>query len=473
MNVLHIVPEVTPFAATGALADICAALPRALAREPGVRCAAVMPRYRSINPERHALARRLSAIEVTLGGKRFEINVFEGRLPGGGVPLYLIDHPLFDRDGLYGENGVDYPDNPLRFALLGKAALEVAKHVGAHPDLVHAHDWQGALAAVYARRERIPSVITVHNLALQGLTAREQAGEIDVEAEADGGMLGDKLSLLKLGLAAADRIVTVSPRYARDIQTPEGGGPLHTLLRERRVLGILNGIDTELWDPARDGFLSVHYDAQDQTGKAACKAALQRELRLPARAQVPLFASVSRLIDQKGIATILDAGDEIGKLELQIVFHGTGEKKLEVGIENLARRYPTKIVYRRGHEVPLTHRIFAAADFYLMPSKLEPCGLAQMVAFRYGALPIVRATGGLDDTVVDHDARTQTGTGFKFGESTGSALAGCVKRALTVYHHKQQLDAMVPLVMKIDHGWALPASRYAEIYAALAPKKKQ
>jgi starch synthase len=482
LSVLHVCSEATPFAKTGGLADVCAALPRALARA-GVKVSLVMPRYRAVDPQRHSLARRLAPMPVKLGARTEEVLIYEGRLPGGHVEVTLIDHPLFDREGIYGEGGTDYPDNGRRFALLGRAALELAHRSGRWPDVVHAHDWQGALALVFARRavpegRKAPAtVLTIHNLAFQGIMPRSLIDELELGWDLftpESGEFFGQLNLLKLGIAHADRITTVSPRYAREIQTPEHGGGLDGFLRERqgRIVGILNGIDTEVWDPARDPHLAVRYDAEDRSGKTACKAALQRELGLPVRAGVPLFGQISRLTEQKGHALLAEAQEEVAKLDAQFVFLGKGERRFEGLLDSLARRYPARFAVRFDHSEPLAHRITAGVDFMLMPSQFEPCGLNQMYAHRYGTVPIVRATGGLDDTVVDYDERTRTGTGFKFNEYTAAALVSAIKRAVALFRQRDALDRLSSQIMRLDHSWSASARRTLAVYERLVAARR-
>jgi starch synthase len=474
LSVLHIASEASPFVKTGGLADVCAALPRALARA-GVRTSLVIPRYRAIDPRKHSLARRLLPLRVPLGDRTEEVILHEGRLPGGHVDVTLVDHPLFDREGIYGEGGHDYPDNARRFALLGRAALEIAHRADRWPDVVHGHDWQGALGIFYARRGAVPgrpvpaTVLTIHNLAFQGLAPRAVVEELglgwDIFTPEVGEFFG-QLNLLKLGIAFADRLTTVSPRYAREICTSEQGAGLDGFLRERRsrLAGILNGIDTEIWDPERDPLLPVRYDGTDRLGKAACKAALQREVGLPVRASVPVFGQVSRLTEQKGYTLINECAEELAKLDAQVVFLGNGERRFEDMLSGLARRHPARIAFRGEYDEKLAHRIMAGADFYLMPSLFEPCGLNQMYAQRYGTVPIVRATGGLDDTVIDYDEATRTGTGFKFAEPTAAALVSAVKRAVILYRQRDAMNALLTQIMRLDHGWNVSARRTIELY---------
>jgi starch synthase len=471
---LHIAAECAPFAKTGGLADVVAALPRALAQHD-VRPVIALPRYRSFDVREHAFARRLEPITVPLGRYHEKLVVWEGTLPGGRVPVILVDHPWFDRDGIYGDASGEYPDNGLRFALLSRAALEAAHRLDAWPQIVHGHDWQAGPAMWFARRKYVPgrpapkTVFTVHNLAFRGTFAKSLVEELGFGWDIfnpDGAEFYDQLCYLKAGMAYADHITTVSPRYAREIQTPDAGQGLDGFLRANahKLVGILNGIDNDEWDPAHDPQLAIRYDATDPSGKATCKAALQRELGLPVRAAVPLVASISRLTEQKGFDLVAAAGEELARLDAQLVFLGTGEARFEHALRELARRHPGRVAVRIAHDDAAAHRLHAGADLFLMPSRYEPCGLTQMQALRYGAIPIVRATGGLDDSVVDYDERTRTGSGFKFDELEPGALVHAVKRAIGAYKQRDAWLDLVQRAMQLDFGWTASARRYAELY---------
>ena len=477
LRVLHVASEATPFAKTGGLADVASALPRAQAHL-GMAPMLVIPRYREIDPARHNLARRVLPIDVPLGGRTERVTLFEGRLPGGQVPVYLVDHPLFDRDGIYGDAGGDYPDNGLRFGLLCRAALEIAARLDAWPQIVHAHDWQGALALLFAKRGAVAgrpapaTVQTLHNLAFRGLAPKALIDELGLGWDlynADAIEFYDQVCLIKAGLRFADRIVAVSPRYAREIQTPEQGADLDGFLRARRerITGILNGIDTDVWNPAHDRHLPATYDAENRMGKTECKARLQRELGLPVSRAVPLIGSVSRLTEQKGFDLVAQAGEDLARLEAQFIFLGAGDRRHEQALMGLATRYPTRFAVRTGYDDRLAHLIEAGADYFLMPSRFEPCGLSQLYSLRYGTIPIVRATGGLDDTVVDYDSATGTGTGFKFSEYDPSALVGCVRRAIGLAQRGAELAQLSSTIMKLDYSWDVSARRYAEVYRQL------
>lgn len=484
LSVLHVSSAVAPFVRAGALAEACAALPRTLARN-GARVTVVMPRYRSVDPSRHSLARRLAPIEVRLGSRALQVTLFEGRLPGGLVTVLFVDHPLFDRDGLPSD-GPEDADAGLRAALLCRTALELAHRTDHWPDIVHGHDWQGALAVWYATRGAVAgrrppaTVLTIHNIAAQGLFPRDLVTELELGAESylpEVGEFFGKLSLLKLGIAAADAVTTVSPRHARELLTHDGGAGFDTFLaaRKERLSGILCGIDTESWDPERDPHLPVRYDALDRTGKMACKAALQRELGLPVRASVPLFVQVSRLSEAKGTPLVNETLEELAKLDAQFIFLGKGERRYEDYLGAAARRHPARIAFKPinpADDEALVHRAIAGADLYLMPSATEPCGTHQMLAQRYGAPPIVRSVGGLDDSVIDFDEATRTGTGFKIAEHSSTALLSAVKRAFNVTRHRDALDALVSQAMRVDHSWQHAGRRYAELYDRLAAARR-
>ena len=450
------------------------ALPRATAKL-GMKSAIVMPRYRSIDPTRWSLARRLRPLSVPLGGESHEVTVYEGRLPGSDVVVYAIDHPpSFDREGIYGDASGDYLDNYRRYALLCRAALEVGEHLWGGFDLCHAHDWQGGLAPFMIARgwlgRRPATVLTLHNLAFQGLAPHVALEELGLGADAwspEALEFYGQISLLKAGIVFADRLTTVSPRYAREIQTHEHGWGMDGLLRASagKLTGILNGADYDVWSPERDMRIAARYSAKDPSGKARCKEALQRELELPERPDIPLVGAISRITDQKGCDLVIEAADEIAHLDAEFVILGSGTPVLEDRLRKLAQRFPTKLAFRSGYDEPLAHRIEAGSDLYLMPSRFEPCGLTQLYALRYGTVPIVRATGGLDDSVVDFDPQTSTGTGFKFTDYTAKALVATLKRALAVYRTRDLHRELRQRAMSVDFSWDASARRYADVYA--------
>ena len=478
MKVLHVASEVAPYAKTGGLADVLAALPRATARL-GVDVTVVAPKYRSINTDAYGLARWLRTIPVPLAhGETVEVGVYEGTPPGGAkVRLLLIDHPpSFDRDGIYG-----FADDARRFTILGRAALAVVAHLGAWPDILHGHDWQAGPAMLYARHAfgdlRAPvKVFTVHNLAYQGVFPEGTVDWLGYPRELwhpEGFEFYGNLSLLKTGLILADCITTVSPTYAREIQTPDQGMGMDGLLRSRadRLVGILNGVDYDVWSPERDRFLPAHYSKDDLVGKRVCKATLQREVGLPLREDTPLIGAVSRLAYQKGFDLVLDALPTLLEDDVQFVMLGAGEEHLEHGFRELQKRFPQKLAVRLGYDERMAHLVEAGSDLYLMPSRWEPCGLNQMYSLRYGTPPIVRATGGLEDTIVDLDLRSRSGTGFKFEGWTREATVSAVRRALVTYRQKDELQALQKRGMAQDFSWATSARKYVEVYDRLLSRR--
>jgi len=479
VRVLHVASEVEPLSKTGGLADVAAALPRALV-QLGVKVAVVTPRYRSVDVGRWALARRLRPLQVQLG-HTVEVTVYEGNLPGSAVTLYAVDHPLFDRDGVYGDKHGEFGDNWRRFGLLSRAALHIGHELWGGVDVVHAHDWQAGLAPLWTARGvggARGSVLTIHNMAFLGLAPPGALGELGLPPEVwspEGLEFYGKGSLLKAGIVFADRVTTVSPRYAREIRTPEGGYGMDGLLRARagKLSGILNGVDYQLWSPERDPRLPANYRAGDLAGKTACKAALQRELELPVRPDVPLFGAISRITDQKGWDLLVspEVEAELAALDAQIVILGSGDGGLEHRLRGLAQRLPSKLVLRTGYDDGLAHRIMAGSDLYLMPSRFEPCGLTQLYALRYGTVPVVRATGGLDDSVVDHDAPTGTGTGFKFHDYAPHALLATMRRAAAVFRQRVELRGLIQRGMAMDFSWSASAKRYLTLYQEIVKEK--
>jgi starch synthase len=474
MKVLHVTSEIAPYSKTGGLGDVLGALPSALSKL-GADVTVVAPRYRSVEVARHGLSRWLRTIPITLGSETVDVGAFEGPLPGGAKGrLFLIDHPAsFDRDGLYG-----FADDAQRFNLLGRAALAIAAHLDRWPDILHGHDWQSGPAMLYARGaggdlKPPKTVFTIHNLAYQGQFPPSVVAELGLPAELftpEGYEFYGQVSLLKAGLVTADRITTVSPRYADEIQTPEQGCSLDGLLRSRaaQLTGILNGADYHVWSPERDPHLPANYSAEDLSGKRACKAALQRELGLAARPDLALTGSITRLTEQKGIDLLCAALPQILEGDAQVVVLGSGDAALEQQLQALAKSFPKKLAVVIAYDDRLAHRIEAGCDLFVMPSRYEPCGLNQLYSMRYGTPPIVRATGGLDDTVVDYEPRSSSGTGFKFDHLTADGLLWAWRRALVAWRESPaDFTKLIRRGMAQDYSWHASALRYLELYHQL------
>ncbi|MBI4380445.1 MAG: glycogen synthase GlgA [candidate division NC10 bacterium] len=477
MKILFAASEAAPFARTGGLGDVAGALPQALSRlVHDIRL--IMPLYRAVDVKRHRLGEVARGLEVPAAVGSQKVDVLEGRLSSG-APVYFVRHDRsFDRDGLYqAPSGDDYPDNAERYALFCRATLEACRALGFQPDVVHVHDWQTALIPVYLKTllrgdpflEGIATVFTIHNLGYQGLFGPEILPRLGLHRELftpAGIEFYGQVNLLKGGLLFADLLTTVSPRYSREIRTPELGHGLDGVLRQRSgdLFGILNGIDPEEWNPAIDRHIAARYTAADLSGKAVCKKDLQRRFRLPERAEVPVLGVVSRLAGQKGLDLLRDIMVDVMSLNLQLVLLGSGEKALEAAFLQAATQHPSKLGVTIGFDIPLSHQIEAGADLFLMPSRYEPCGLNQMYSLAYGTIPVVRATGGLDDTIVTFDPATGRGNGFKFDEATAAALLQSIMQALALFSQKARWGRVVANAMAGNFTWDRSAREYEQLY---------
>jgi starch synthase len=466
-SVLLIASEALPFAKTGGLADVLGALPPALARL-GWDATVVIPRYRGATA-----GTRVEQLPLTVGGFTRDVAFFEAPMADGARAI-LVDCPdLYDRDALYNVGTLDYPDNARRFAFLVRAALEFVGRRGAGPSIVHAHDWQAGLAPVYLRSlyashpvlAATPTVFTIHNLAYQGLFEPDWLPRLDLGWEhftIDRLEYWGRISFLKGGINSADVLTTVSPRYAREIQTPAFGFGFDGILRARSrdLVGILNGIDVAEWDPSRDRHLPQPYSADDLEGKRASKREVLRQYGLPiddAALARPLIGMVSRMVDQKGFDLIAASAADLPRLDASFVILGTGEARYQDLCTRLARAYPGRIGTRVGFDEPLAHLVEAGADLFLMPSRFEPCGLNQMYSMRYGTVPIVHAVGGLADTVTKE-------TGFVFEDYTPAAMLQCIARALQLYRDPRKWQALQRAGMAQDFSWDRSAKEYVKIY---------
>ena len=468
-NLLFVTPECTPFAQAGGLGDVAAALPKALARH-GHRPTVVMPMYRGI--DRDAFERTRVRLSVPVGADAQEARVWRGTL-GPGVPLLLIEAPAyFDRHGIYGPNGSSYADNLARFTLLSRAALQAADALGIEPDVVHAHDWPTALSVLYAqqRPEPLPTVFTLHNVGYQGQFPLESFSVTGLPAEhlhPDSLEHYGALNLLKGGILNATMLTTVSPTYAREIQRPAFGGGLDGLLRSRRdaLRGVLNGIDMEAWDPATDPALPVRFDAGDLRGKAICKAELQRAAGFDVRPEVPLFGLITRLTYQKGLDVLARALGRILEMDVQFVLLGTGDPDAEAFFRTATAARSNRFHAWIDFDPALAHRIEAGCDFFVMPSRYEPCGLNQLYSLRYGTLPIVRATGGLDDSVDNYDEATGAGTGFKFHDLNPRSMHDVVGWAVSTWYDRPgHIELLRRRAMQQDFSWDTAARSYERVY---------
>jgi starch synthase len=468
-KVLMVASEATPFAKTGGLADVAGALSATL-RAHGEEIALVMPRYRHMSV--CGLPCVYQDLTVWFGPAAYTSNVFLATERE--VPYYLVDcPPLFDREGLYGDASGDYADNHIRFAVFCRAALTLVRHVF-RPQVIHCHDWQASLVPIYMRTLfaadptylGMKTLLTIHNLGYQGLFPREALGDIGLGFELFTPAALEyygKINLLKGGILFSDALNTVSRKYAEEIQTPDLGFGLDGVLRTRReaLTGILNGVDYTEWDPATDPHIAANYSPADLSGKRACKADLLREFGLPEQnIEWPLIGIVSRLATQKGFDLIEQAAPELLARDVSLVVLGTGEPRYEGFFRDLAGAHPEKVGVRIGYDDALAHKIEAGADMFLMASLYEPCGLNQIYSLKYGTVPIVRATGGLDDTIDES-------TGFKFYEYTGAALLGALRNALAAWRNREHWTQMMLAGMRKDFSWNASAGEYASVYRRL------
>jgi starch synthase len=486
MEITFVTTELAPFVKVGGLADVSAGLPKAL-RALGHSVTTVVPRFPELEAHGLLLARRLTPLRFTLGERTFEATVLDGRLASQ-VDLVVVDVPgLFDRPGVYGSGGEDHPDNAVRFAAFSRATAELVRQRvagGRQVDVLHCNDWPTALVPTYVRGlwgetpalSACRTALTIHNVGHQGVFPKEELPAVGLSWDAfrvDGIEFYGRINLLKQGIVTADAVTTVSPTYAREIQAEPGGAGLDGVLRERgdALVGIVNGVDYAVWNPATDPSLVARFDAEDPTNKARCKGALQRELGLPLDAAAPLIVFVGRLAPQKGVDLILGAMPKVLRAtDAQVVIAGDGAPSIVASIEAAVAKSDGRAVFARAASEPLAHRMFAGADFVLVPSRFEPCGLVQLYAQRYGALPVAHATGGLVDTIVDCDAKLETGTGFLFDEPTVDGLLGALERAIAA-RTLPRWAGLVRRVMRLDRGWEGPARRYEQLYRSLRPRR--
>ncbi len=475
MEILFVTTELAPFVKVGGLADVSAALPKTL-KALGHKVTIVMPRFPAFEEAGLLLARRLTPLHLDLGGKAYEVTVFDGRLPSQ-VDLVLIDVPgMFDRASVYGERGEDYPDNAMRFAVLSRAAAEIAKQraeAGSPPDIVHVNDWPTALTAKYLKDLGVTtsSVLTIHNVAHQGVFAKDIVPQIGLTWDdfIEGGIeFYGSTNFLKQGILSADAVTTVSPSYAKEIQTEAGGCRLDGVLRTKaKIAGIVNGVDYGVWNPATDSNLVARYDAENTDNKVRCKGALQKELGLALEGNAPLIVSVGRIVSQKGSDLVIDALPRILRgSDAQVVIAGDGDAELVAKLEAAVAKSRGRAVFVRAAPEALVHRIFAAGDIALVPSRFEPCGLVQLYAQRYGVPPVAHATGGLTDTIVDCDSKLETGTGFLFTEPTVDLLYATVQRAIAAFE-TDRWPSLRRRVMRLDRGWERAGRQYEQVYRNL------
>ncbi|MFN3974529.1 MAG: glycogen synthase GlgA [Dehalococcoidia bacterium] len=477
LRVAMATPEASPLAKTGGLGDVLGTLPKALARL-GVQVSLYMPAYRCALQGGFPIEDTGVPLSVSLSG-RSEVGGLLHTLLDGALPVYLVRADrYFDREHLYGTPGQDYLDNAERFVFFCRALLEALRREPPH--VLHCHDWQTALAIAFLKAQpwRYPeladvkAVFTAHNLGYQGVFwaldwhLLELPGEFFTPRYLE---FYGKINFMKGALVFADAITTVSPTYAEEIQTPEYGFGLEGVLQERArdLVGILNGVDYEVWNPQRDGFLACRYGPRSLVRKRLCKADLQRAFGLAEEAQRPVVGMVSRLAEQKGLDLVVRGLEGVVSLGVQFVLLGEGEERYETFFREATGRYPRRVGVSLAFDEALAHKVIAGSDILLMPSRYEPSGLNQMYALRYGAVPVARATGGLKDTVQEFDPQTGRGTGFLFGPYTTSAMLEALGRAVSLYHRPRVWRAVMRNGMAADFSWERSARAYLALYKGL------
>ncbi len=488
LKILMVASEMVPFAKTGGLADVVGTLPIYL-KKLGHDVRVVIPKYSSIDFSRHRTRVLVEPMGVQMGDHQEWCSVIETHIQSD-IPVYFVEHKgFFDRWGLYHDEEMnDYLDNPKRFGFLSRAALQICKDIGFSPDVVHCHDWQSALIPAYLKisdskdpcLENTASVLTVHNAAYQGHYHKINYDYLGLGSE---NFTEDKfesyghINLLKGGIHFADIVNTVSPGYADEIRSPYGGVGMAPYLSDKgdSFFGILNGVEYDVWSPEKDTFIPVNYSLKDMNGKKKCKQSLQSALKLKESPRIPLIGIVSRLVDQKGYDLLAQVIRRImDEMVVQFAILGSGKSLLEQLFEALPKEYSGKIGSYIGFNNDLAHLIEAGSDFFLMPSIYEPCGLNQLYSLKYGTLPIVRATGGLNDTVINYDESTGTGTGFKFWDATSDALYYTIGWAVSTYYDRyHHMETMIQSAMSQDYSWDKSSKEYVKAYHKAIGNKRQ
>ena len=476
MKILIASSELYPFSKTGGLADMVAALSKSLA-ELGHKVGVVTPLYKGIRERFPSIKPMDWQMEIPLGSYQVIAHVWTLEQPPG-LTLYFIDQPgFYERNNLYQENDKDYPDNAERFIFFAKAITHLARYLPWKPEIVHLHDWQTGLTPLFIHHQSLTeqwdsppkTCYTIHNLAYQGGFPSLKYFLTNLPWDyfhKEGLEFYGNFNCMKAGLVYADVLTTVSPRYAIEITSPEYGCGLDGVLRRRisKLYGILNGVDYSEWKTTGNSHLKYSYTAQRLLGKAQQKKALQKELGLPLEPKIPLFGNIGRMADQKGMDLLLGAVKEVLQFPIQFVLLGKGSREFEESFVKLARDNPQKVAVQIGYNEGLGHRIEAGCDFYIMPSRFEPCGLNQMYSLKYGAIPIVRATGGLDNSIIDINESFEKPNGIKFFEPTVSALKQAILKAVSLYQSSILLNFYRRNGMSTNFSWQVTASAYVEVY---------
>ncbi|MDI6744066.1 MAG: glycogen synthase GlgA [Thermodesulfovibrionales bacterium] len=486
MKILIATPEAAPFAKTGGLADVTGSLLNEY-RKMKKEAYLIMPLYRGVK-EKFSLMDTGFKITVPLGNRKLRGRIFSYCPPEADkASAYFIEcDEFFDREEIYGTPRGDYPDNAARFIFFSRGVPESCKALGFKPDVIHCNDWQTGLIPLYLKTiyksdkffDGTASIITIHNLGYQGLFPQTEMPITGLDKSLftpEGIEFYGKMNFLKAGLISADSITTVSNNYAKEILSREYGFGLDGILRKRVsvLAGIINGIDPKEWNPESDAFIKRNYSFKDIEGKKECKLQLLKEFSIKPDTDMPVAGMVGRLSSQKGLDLILESLDEILSVGVKLIVLGRGDEMFQGRFSSAAEKYKGRLHVKIGFEDSLAHKIYAGSDIFLMPSRYEPCGIGQLIAMRYGTIPVARRTGGIADTISDYQSLKGVGTGFLFSDYTTAALQGCLKRALCVYVNKPRWKKLIRSAMEMNFSWQDSAKSYIELYAKAARMKRQ
>ncbi|MBC7194839.1 MAG: glycogen synthase GlgA [Caldisericia bacterium] len=472
MKITFVASEAHPYIKTGGLGDVVGSLPKYLKKE-NIGTSLIIPFYKKIK-ERSLNLEYITEIEININDKIFNFKILKDK-ENNEIETFLIENDfLFFRDGIYNENNIDYPDNHLRFGLFSLASLKFIKDF-LKSDIIHIHDWQTSFLSIYNKilsGYNLKTILTIHNLAYQGLF--EKSALIDLSLpnylySIEYLEFYGKVNFLKGGIIFSDFVSTVSPNYAKEIQKNEFGFGLDGVLKSNsnKVFGILNGIDYEYWNPEEDKFIYKNYNYSTIFNKKLNKEFLYKELNLNFINDYPLYSMITRVTDQKGIDLIINIYDRLMKEDLYLIILGTGDKNYENSLKELSEKYKSKSIFINRFDEVLSHKIYASSDFFLMPSKFEPCGLSQMISLRYGTIPIVRSTGGLRDSVIEFNERIGCGDGFVFYDYDEDELFDAIKRSLKIFNDKEKMNKIIKIGMNSDFSWERSIKEYIEIYKKL------
>ncbi len=486
-KVLYVTSELRPYSKTGGLADVSSALPKALS-SIGIDVTVISPFYRSVSECGFKLKTYKKILKIPFKGVIYTAYVLSQKINPHWQVFFIRCDEFFDRSGLYGTSLGDYSDNSERFSFFSLAVLEFCRIFAFKPQIIHCHDWQTGLIPAYLKKlygfqidpvfRTTKTVFTIHNMAYQGIFPAEVLNCASIPRDLfslQGLEFYGMVNFLKGGLVFSDRITTVSPKYAEEIQSPEFGHGLEGVLKERKkdLYGILNGVDYSIWNPADDRHITARYGPDDLTGKTVCKQALIKKLGLHESGDSPLLSMISRLVEQKGVDLLIKIIPKLIESGCLLVILGSGDKPTEDKLLHLSHQYSRQLYVHIDFDDTLAHEIEAGADIFLMPSRYEPCGLNQLYSLKYGTIPVVRATGGLDDTIQEFNLKEKTGNGFKFDDFSSKAFLAAIRRALKFYMKKSLWDHLIKNAMSEDHSWDRSARLYMELYTCLAKQEKE